>query len=116
MDTNESKKIKYKFVEHRYNYELPLLGVDLDFLAERKIEIKQCLEQLAIKIGQLNIASAKGVSELNLANKLVKYYWYAMCTVKKREALLVNGDMEMSAEEIERQAVYMHKATRERTK
>lgn len=80
--------IKFKFIEHRFNYELPLLNVDLDFVADRKAEVINCMEQLAKKIPEINIASREGVADFSKANDLVKYYFYALATLNDKQDIL----------------------------
>ncbi|MCP4985206.1 MAG: hypothetical protein GY928_03785, partial [Colwellia sp.] len=53
----KNHSIKYKFVVPAFAYELPLTGVDLDYLTARREDIQSCLAQLAKEIGSINIAS-----------------------------------------------------------
>lgn len=89
MKLPERFKIKYVFAEFSFNYELPLLGVDLEFIKERRIELNDCLQKLAKKIGQINIASKKGAADFDTANKLVKYYHFAKVTLDIKESVLL---------------------------
>lgn len=91
MEVPERFKIKYIFAEFRFDYELPLLGVDLDFIKERRNELNECLQLLANKVGQINIASAKGVADFDTASKLVKYYHFARVTLDLKENILTGG-------------------------
>lgn len=112
----EKHKIKFKFVNNRFNYDLPLIGVDLDFINERKNEIQDCMQQLATRTSQINIASAQGVADFELASKLVKYYWYAMCTVKHKEKALMGYENVLTEEQEENKAVRMREWYKEKTR
>ena len=109
-------EIKFSFIRNQFDYELPLVGVDLDFISKRKAEIQDCMQQLATRTSQINIASAQGVADFELASKLVKYYWYAMCTVKHKERALLGYDVELTEEQKERHEVYLREQFREKTK
>ncbi len=84
----KNHSIEYKFIVRAFDYELPLTGVDLDYLAARREDIQDCLNQLAKKIGSINIASPKGVGEFDVANGLVKWYWLALTKVNNKHKLL----------------------------
>jgi len=80
--------IKFEFIEHRFDYQLPLLNVDLDFVVDRKAEVIDCMEQLAKKVSEINIASKEGVADFSKANDLVKYYFYALATLNDKQEVL----------------------------
>ncbi len=112
----KSHEIKFSFIHNQFNYELPLLGVDLDFISKRKAEIQDCMQQLATRTSQINIASAQGVADFEIASKLVKYYWYAMCTVKHKESALMGYNAELTEEQKESHEVYMREQYKEKTR
>lgn len=112
----KSHKIEFKFTKMVFDYSLPLTGVDLAFINARKVEIQYCMAQLADRVKYINIASSKGVADFETASKLVKYYWYAMCVVKRKESSLLGYKYELTDEQKEKFAVRMYEQTRERTK
>jgi len=73
----ERFKIKYEFCVNNFDYLLPLTGVDVEFLMERRKEVRECIFKLSERIGQINIVTSKGVAEMEVAAKLTKYYFYA---------------------------------------
>ncbi len=93
------------------------VGVDLNYLAARRKEIQFCLAQLAEKIGAINIASAKGVGEFDMANGLVKWYWTALCKVNNKHKLLTGAYPEVTLTNVQREAreSRMGKEFKERT-
>ncbi len=109
----KSHKIGFKFSSRSFSYTLPFTGVDLQFLKERKLEILDCMKQLAERTTEINIASKEGVVEFDLANELVKYYFYALLLVNNKEKQLLGVGEEVGSS---KQAVYMYKQTRERTR
>ena len=111
-----SSKITFEFIEQRFDYKLPLLGVDVQFTKNRRNEILSCMQQLAKKVSEINIASSKGVADFALANKLVKYYYYALSTVNQKEDLLINGPRVISDKERLSHEVIMREHTKERTR
>lgn len=108
-----NNKIEFKFSSKLFSYTLPLIGVDLEFVRDRKREIFSCMKQLANKTAEINIASKGGVAEFELANELVKYYFYALLLVNNKEKQLL-GIAE--SYDKDKYAVYMHEQTREKTK
>jgi len=108
--------IKFNFIENRFSYELPLLGVDLDFIKQRKSEVLDCMQQLSKKCGEINIASSAGVAEFNRANKLVSYYFDALCKLNHKERQLSGGDIALTQEQQLQHSVRMREFYRERTK
>lgn len=86
-------KIEFKFARHNFQYDLPILGVDLEFVAARKLEVIECMYQLAKKIPNINIASKEGVAAFSLANDLVKYYFYALVLLENKRKVL-SGEMQ----------------------
>ncbi len=102
--------IEYKLIVRAFDYELPLTGVDLDYLAARREDIQTCLAQLARDIGSINIASKKGVYEFDLANGLVKWYWYALCRINHQEEVLTGKVTQMKES-----SAHMYRATKGRT-
>ena len=112
--------IKFEFIGQRFNYSLPMLvnneRPSKEFLSERKKEILSCMEQLATRVSEINIASAKGLADFGLANQLVRHYFYALMTVNSYFEMTYGEKAEKSEEEKEAYSVYMHNQTRERTR
>lgn len=109
-------EVKFKFIENRHPYSLPVLGVDLEFIKDRRCEIISCMRQLAKKVSEINIADENGMIEFDKANKLVRYYYFALRLINAKEEILTNGERVISKEERESQAVYMHNEMREKTR
>jgi len=86
----KNHKIEFKFILNRFNYTLPLLGVDLDFLRLRREEVNSCLTQLAKKISTINIASKEGVFEMQIAYELIKHYHYARVLINLKADMIIN--------------------------
>ncbi len=108
--------IKFNFIENRFSYELPLLGVDLDFINNRKSEVLDCMQQLSKKCGDINIASSAGVADFDKANKLVRYYFDALCKLNYKEQQLLGNGIELTEEQQLRHSITMREFYRERTK
>ena len=111
-----AKQIKFEFIINRFDYKLPLLGVDLEFTEARRVEILDCMRQLGRKISEINIASLGGVTEFDTANKLVKYYYSALVTINNKQHLLINGERVQTEEEKAKFAVYMYNQTGTKTR
>ena len=109
----KNHKIEFKFSSKSFGYTLPFTGVDLGFIRDRKKEIFICMKRLAKKTTEINIASKGGVADFDLANELVKYYFYALLLVNNKEKQLL-GITDNYDED--KHAVYMHEQTRERTR
>ena len=109
-------QIKFEFIINRFDYKLPLLGVDLEFTKARRVEILDCMRQLGKKMPEINIASLNGVTEFDTANKLVKYYYHALVTVNNKQHLLINGERVQTEEETAKFAVYMYDQTGTKTR
>lgn len=111
-----SNEIKFEFIINRFDYILPLLGVDLEYTKARREEILDCMRQLGKKMPEINIASLKGVTEFDTANKLVKYYYHALVTVNNKEHILINGERVQTEEEKAKFSVYMYEQTGTKTR
>lgn len=96
-----SNAIEFKFIENRFDYKLPLVGVDVEFLNKRRAEVYNCLYELAKVVGAVNIASKEGVADFDKCNKLVKYYHYALITINSKHDALVNGKRKITQAEID---------------
>lgn len=107
--------IKFNFIENRFSYELPLIGVDLDFIKNRKLEVADCLQQLSKKCGEINIASKDGVTDFDKANKLVRYYFDAMCKLNAKERQLLGHKILLNDEQQEEKAIRMREFYKEKT-
>lgn len=83
--------IEYKFTTIRFEYILPPSGVTLDFISERKKEVRSCTKQLNEKIKSINITTKEGVADFSLANHLVKYYFRAWCLLDRTEVEMTRG-------------------------
>ena len=77
-------KIKYVFQAHKFDYQLPLVGVDVEFLKTRREEVRFCFGRLSQRIGQINIVTSEGVAEIDIAAKLTKYYFYASKLIERK--------------------------------
>ena len=90
-------EIEFTFSRHGFDYKLPLTGVDLDFLKDRRCEVIGCMQQLAKRVKDINIATKEGVSEFSLASELVKYYYYALVVIESKQDILTNGESRKDA-------------------
>ncbi len=111
----KNNAIEFNFIEHRFEYELPLLGVDLDFVRQRKAELELCMQQLSKRCEEINIASALGVSEFDRANKLVRYYFNAMCKLNYKERQLLGHELVLTDEQQDKHQIRMREYYREKT-
>lgn len=107
--------IKFNFTEKRFSYELPLLGVDLAFVVQRKAEVFDCMQQLSKKCGEINIACKEGVADFEKANKLVRYYFDAICKLNTKERQLLGYKISLSDEQKEEKAIRMREFYKEKT-
>ena len=90
----KNHKIEFIFIERQFDYKLPLVGVDVEFLKLRRAEIHECVRLLGEEIGRINIASKQGVSDIDKASKLVKYYFYAGRQVDSKYKQLTEAPVE----------------------
>jgi len=109
----ERFKVKYAFNANRFDYELPLTGVDVEFLKERREEVRDCFTQLAKRIGQINIVTSTGVSEMDTAAKLTKYYFYAAKCIENKYLDLTTDRLNRPTTEA--QEKYLREMYRERS-
>lgn len=86
----KNHKIEFKFIENRFNYDLPLIDVDLEFLQERRVEIVSCIGQLSSRIGEINLASRNSVSEMDKSHKLLAWYHAALHTINAKTYMINN--------------------------
>ena len=86
----ERFKIKYKFVHMMKGASIDIdITADIDYIDARFEELKVCYQQLAKKVGEINIVSKKGAFDFDIANSLVSYYRYSAVALNtKRKALL----------------------------
>ena len=110
-------KIGYSFAIPEFDYILPLTGVDVEFLKERRKEVRYCFEQLAKRIGQINIVTSKGVAEMDTASKLTKYYFYAAKCIENKYLDLTTDRLtrKPTREETESYENHMREMYRERS-
>ena len=87
MKTN---KIEFEFIEHKFDYSLPLIGIDLDFLVDRRVDIVLCIERLAKRIANINLASRYGITEMSMATKLLSWYHNALREINSKTYMLNN--------------------------
>ena len=80
----ERYKIKYSFKDPAFDYAFPAVGVDVEFLKARRAEVRDCFAKLAVRIGQINIVTSKGVAEIDTAAKLTKHYFYASKYIERK--------------------------------
>ena len=80
----ERFKIKYSFKNPAFDYAFPMVGVDVEFLKARRAEVRECFAQLAVRIGQINIVTSKGVAEIDTAAKLTRHYFYASKYIEQK--------------------------------
>jgi hypothetical protein len=86
----ERFKIKYSFKNPAFDYAFPMVGVDVEFLKARRAEVRECFAQLAVRIGQINIVTSKGVAEIDTAAKLTRHYFYASKYIERQYLDLIN--------------------------
>ena len=84
----KNPKIEYKFIDRAFAYDLPLLGVDIEFLAERRKEAVFCITQVKSKIGEINIGNLRGVQELELACKVLHWCHAALKKINYKDYML----------------------------
>lgn len=108
-------KIKYSFQGQKFDYALPILGVDVEFLKARREEVRDCFAQLSLRIGKINIVTSTGVAEMDTAAKLSKYYFYASKLIERKYLDLTVVKRVANEEERLSNEKHMREMYRERT-
>lgn len=92
MELQDRFRIKPHFFEQRFAYELPLIGVDLEFLAERRKEAVFCITEMQKKIGEINIGKLSGVWELETVCKVLKWHHAALKVINTKDYIIKNPE------------------------
>ena len=87
---NNCRDINFEFIIRKFDYKLPLVGVDLVFLAERRAEIVICIGKLASRIAEINIASRSGVVDMDKATKVLRWYHDALRLLNEKAYMINN--------------------------
>lgn len=116
--TSHSICFEFSRKTHAYSVPLTINGArpTAEFFDARRSEVILCMQQLAKRTAEINIASKEGVSEFSLANELVKYYFFALAAIDREKGKLFALDARKDEEQKRLQQVYMYEATRERTR
>ena len=112
----EVSKIKYQFKINEFDYKLPIIGVDLEFLALRRGEIIGHMETLKAKVSTIDIITAAGWWEFTVASKMVDWYQIALREINTKEYMIgLDGKKYVPSDCSDAHKAYMYHATRERT-
>lgn len=76
------------------------ITADIDYIDARFAELKTCYQQLAKKVGEINIVSKAGVEEFDIANSLVSYYRYSAVALNSKRKCLLHVDVPLTELEI----------------
>ena len=115
LNALEISKIKYKFQVNKFDYVLPVQGVDLEFLSLRRNEVLDNMETLKAKVSTIDFTTLPGAEEFHTANSMVIWYQLALREINQKEYMLSNDGQYNSREYTLAHQEYMYKATRERT-
>ena len=100
-DLPDRFKIKYKFARIMKGASIDiLLTADIDYIDARFAELKECYQQLAKKVGEINIVSKKGADEFDIANSLVSYYRASAVALNSKRKCLLHVDTPLTELEI----------------
>ena len=111
----EIAKIKYWFQRNQYDYGLPIVGADLEFLALRRGEILDHQETLKEKVATIDFTTLDGAEEFYTASDMVKWYQSALRQINTKEYMLgLEGKPYNPSDCSEAHAKYMRHATRGR--
>jgi len=84
-------KITFEFTTKRFMYALPFADASLEFIAERREEIRECTYHLQNKIKGVDITTKEGVADFETCSHLVKYYFNAWVLLDITEKELIHG-------------------------
>ena len=116
LNALEISKIKYKFQDNKFNYSLPMVGVDLEFLSLRRNEVLDHMETLKIKVATIDFTSLSGANDFHTANSMVAWYQLALREINQKEYMLgLNGKPYSPQDCSKAYAEYMYHATKGRT-
>jgi hypothetical protein len=94
-------KIKYKFIHMMKGSSVAIcILADIDYIDARFEELKLCYQQIAKKIGQINIVSKAGAYEFDVANSLVSYYRLSAVNLNSKRECLLHKDIPLTESEI----------------
>ncbi|HHZ69072.1 MAG TPA: hypothetical protein EYN54_02055 [Methylococcaceae bacterium] len=97
----ERQKMKYKFIHMVKGASIDIaLTADIDYIEARFEELKICYQQLAKKVGEINIASSAGAYEFDIANSLVSYYKCSAVDLNNKRECLLHVDRPLTELEI----------------
>jgi len=83
-------KIKHEFITHKFQYTLPLVGVDIEFLKVRRREVYLAIQELAKEIPKVNIANRNGMDEMDKVAHLLRWYHDAL-RLLNQTAYMINN-------------------------
>ena len=94
-------KIKYKFIPMMKGSSVAIsILADIEYIEARFEELKLCYQQIAKKIGQINIVSKTGAYEFDIANSLVSYYRLSAVHLNSARDNLLRKDTPLTELEI----------------
>jgi hypothetical protein len=118
----ERFKIKYKFTHMMKGASVAIdIAADISYIEDRFEELKGCYQQLAKRVGNINIVSGKGACEFDIANSLVSYYRCSAVALNTKRKCLLHVDVPLTDVEIKKREedqlkweVRMHNEFREK--
>lgn len=97
----ERFKIKYAFKLMMKGASIDIyLLADVDYIEARFEELKLCYQQLAKKVGEINIVSGSGANDFDIANSLVSYYRLSAVALHNKRKCLLRVDVPLTELEL----------------